>query len=340
MDGIRDDRTKRLSYITDMFREFYGEKGYIEIKRRSLVSRHDLSIRFTNSTTSVMKPYFTDGRKLDEKIMLIQPALGFQGINYWEREKGIGCFSSYFFSFGVMCEFTNLEELVSNSIEFFADVLRIDMCNFFVQLTVKDIQLCDIFKQKDVNVCKDLFQDKYYLHQFGIDGVIGKTACYTIFNNDEYRYIGSIIIIEQQGVPIAIEHSFDSTLFLAALKRNGHPVLEMSGAKECYEEMFKTMPYEERLVLIDFLNVYVVLKMEGLNPSSRGRGGNLRKIIKLISEIVFENRLDEKLLRNAVSLIYDEEYESRKGLTERAIDCCNKEEVVECLINEIERLRA
>lgn len=82
--------------LIGQFRDFYsGVDGAVEIPFVSLVSSHDPSIRFTNSTTSVMKPLLKSPLASNETVFLAQPALGSQGLDYWVQNKKFGRFASY-----------------------------------------------------------------------------------------------------------------------------------------------------------------------------------------------------------------------------------------------------
>ena len=77
----------------------------------SLVANHDPTLRFTNSTTSVMKPYILDPKlSLDSTMCLIQPAMGAQGIHAWRDRRYLGPYASYFHSMGILYPASKGEE--------------------------------------------------------------------------------------------------------------------------------------------------------------------------------------------------------------------------------------
>lgn len=315
------------------FKNFFHNAGFEELERKSLISKHDRSIRFTNSTSSVMKPFFQDNA-MEQKVMLIQPALGFQGINYWYQEQKIDRFSSYFYSFGIMCGTDNLNEIIALSLKFLMEVLCVDRDSLFVQVHHTQLSSFNKLIKCDVQVMKDHFDEDYYIHHFGIEHVIGKTACFTIKNGNRYDYIGSVIVLEKEGVPIAIEFSFDSTLFLAAVK-NSHPILELPGGQICYSEIFDNMEEKYRLILIDLLNVCVALNFEGLSAGSRGRRGNMRKILRELGKIARDMKVKQKQMRLGIDKICREEKRMREFLTGQYIDCRTCEEVAEYLMSQV-----
>lgn len=312
--------------LINIFRTYYKMYDYGEIDSESLLAKHDPTIRFTNSTSSAMKPYYTNGNKMNNKLLLIQPAMGCQGIDYWMKEKKVGCYSSYFLSFGIMGSYADYKSIIKLSLDFFTDILRINKDDFIVQYTDKHIEFANEIEKTNICRMRNQFDDEYYLHYFGIDGLLGKTMCYTIKNGDYMRYVGSVIILEQDGKPVAVEHSFDSTLLLAAIKKEGHPVLELPGIIKWNLYYEKLIPYKMRIAFFDLLYVSVVLVIEGLKPGARGRRRNLRNIIKEVSRIVCKYKIILPNLRRIVQDIVEEELSVRKNLRKYEMqEDCKKE---------------
>ena len=84
--------------IINRFREVCVANGFNEETAVPVVSHHDPSIRFTNSTTSVFKPFLQGTKEMGDGVFLIQPAIGLQGVEYWSKSHSFGPFSSFFYS--------------------------------------------------------------------------------------------------------------------------------------------------------------------------------------------------------------------------------------------------
>lgn len=322
--------------LVQSFREYYGSKGYTEIVSQSLISKHDSSIRFTNSTSSVMKPFFINNRKMSEKLMLIQPAMGCQGIDYWINKKTIDRFSSYFLSFGIMGPCDELQNIIKSSIDFFLEELRINKENFVIQYNNKDNEFVDALKGINVISANNAYADDYYIHHFGVEGLIGKTLCYTIKDGDNYYYIGSVIILEQDGNPVAVEHSFDSTLLLSGIK-DSHPVIELPGIFKWNKYYEDSIPFQTRIAYFDLLFVATILIMEGLKPGARGRRKKLRVILIEISSILNNYNIRPNNFTKIISDIYDEEMKVRTILKRFRPLQISKDEIEKTVLNQIQK---
>ncbi len=95
LDPVRD-----TSLVIEEFRRACLARGYVEHARTSLVSRHDPSIRFTNSTISVLKPLVEP--RVTERRFLIQPALRLRNLSHVRRTGQMSPFGCYFMAFGAV----------------------------------------------------------------------------------------------------------------------------------------------------------------------------------------------------------------------------------------------
>ncbi|GAA0772405.1 hypothetical protein GCM10008908_18600 [Clostridium subterminale] len=306
--------TQITTLLINKFREHFIKAGLREEYSKSIISHHDKSIRFTNSTTSVLKKYLSGSKIPGDGVFLFQPAMGLQGVDFWEENKQMEYFTSYFISMGTMGCVENLEKYAEEGVLFLADTLNIELDRIVIRADSEDEDIVNAVTRTNVTVELDACKKSDYRHVFGMENVRGRNANFAINNNGVLRDVGNLIIIERENKPIAIELSFDTTLLLFPMHHMYHPILALPSSKILYNDIVFNFTGVEYLVLSDFMTLSIVLILEGLKVKARGRGRNLRKIITLLSEIISELNISEEKIENAAYQIAEEELEIRKVL--------------------------
>lgn len=268
--------------LIETFRNFFQDKGMKEEKRESLISHHDLTIRFTNSTTSVLKPFLIRNSTPQNGIFLLQQAMGQQGFNHWLSTAEIGHFTSYFISMGTLCPAQKLLETCQYGYDFLSNILGVSMQRLFIRGFEKDIDIKNTI-QHFPNFLIEKFDERPYRHSFGIKKLVGRNANFSIKNNDVLYDIGNVIVIEYKNKVVGIELSFDTTLLISAIENLSNPIYAYP-----YIDIWRSfnIPLQniKNLVCLDAFQTAIPLLLEGLKPNSRGRGGNLKKILNIFNQ--------------------------------------------------------
>lgn len=302
-------QTQDIVKLIDAFRAFcISDCSLIEQERKPLVSHHDKTIRFTNSTTSVLKP-FLDEVVPTPGVFLIQPAIGQQGRIAWQKDRILGPYASYFYSLGTLQppEFLRISAL--EGYNFIRDYLQVDPKNIAVKIYAQDEELVKAFTSQPINtlISGDPARINDYRHRYGMENVFGRNANYSIYDNSGVlKEVGNLTLIEREGVPIAVEVSYDTTTLLSAVINLEHPILALSASTTLSDAnaLSQGRITNEELVFSDSLNVSMALILDGLEPSSRGRGRNLRDFISITGEYIQKNKVSRVLAlewANAVS---------------------------------------
>lgn len=257
------------------FRDYYAASDRVELPYVPLVSRHDPTIRFTNSTTSVMKPLLRSPHPNSSTTYLAQPAMGTQGLAYWQRSHTFGPYASYFVSLGALY-----------GPEASADVLR-DVDGLFDgwNYAAKGAHL-EVFAE-DEDLCLVASASQYpmaisetsqpFRHSYGEDGLFGRNINIVAPDGTgAERVLGNITLISYGNRPTAYELSFDSPTAASVVGGLRHAV-ESHGNSG--------LASEDAIAAYDFATTSAPLLLEGLEPKSRGRGGVLRQFLTELADI-------------------------------------------------------
>lgn len=324
--------TNEIIILLEYFRKFFTSKGFIEKKCESLISKHDPSLRFTNSTTSVLKTYLLGTEPITDMV-LIQPAMGLQGINEWIKNNYLGEYSSYFYSMGTLSSYDKLQMSFSMMMEFLDQNVDNFCDKLYISAYVKDIEFINTIRT--TKYFSNLYIDEKptnYIHFYGNDMLSGRNINIFLRSNERIQEIGTLSIIERKHIPIAVEISFDLPLLLCGIKQLAHPILALpAGGLLGINEKY----LDEELVLCDSLNLSIALLLDGLKIQSRGRGGNLKKIINVYRKSA--NKLSSNKLINvsAIQLVLDAELSIKNHCNYRKEIQCSKiqkEEIIKKIL--------
>jgi hypothetical protein len=279
----QDEAIRDLTAASIQFRGYQLGTGTIEEQRVSLISRHDPSITFTNSTTSVMKPYISGDRLIPESgIFLSQPAMGSQGIRGWLKDGIISPYSSYFISYGVLYPHNKLLEAVTNLSDLALQAWGLTPEDLRLHYHADDAILEDALSAAvgSIMVVSENSSIMPFRHSYGMPDVTGKnTNLQILVNEGTYRDIGNLTLILNGEQPLAWEVSFDSSPVVAAMANRAH-VIAATPMAACITKFNEGSMTHEELVAVDCLNVCTALALEGMQPRSRGASGIMRKFFK------------------------------------------------------------
>ncbi|GAB3671146.1 hypothetical protein [Saccharopolyspora tripterygii] len=261
--------------LIDGFRRHFTGFGHVERRRRALVSRHDPSIRFTNSTISVLKADLLDG--CTEDLMLVQPALRLRNLAHWRRTGEVSGFGCYFVALGTLSPPGSLHRIHKSVLTWFTETAGVAESRIVARVSSADDDLlaaaADAAGQREIDGCPQ----HRYRHVFGVEGVRGRNLNLALRTRDGLADICNIICIERDdGTPLAVESAFGVNTVLARVHDLPH-VLDASPAAAA-------APRPPDLMALDALGSALPLLAEGLRPRARGRSGNLHSLLAVLRE--------------------------------------------------------
>lgn len=263
--------------LIDHFKTLFANSHFVDMDTVSLVSHHDTSIMFTNSTTSVMKPYLLNPLSIPKPgLSLVQPALGMQGVEYWLEQNEFGRYSSFFLSFGVLISLDS-QQICSDIVSDFLNAyFKTETIVYKIHPEHKNML---IGLEKAFSVIESFGEDEvHYKHKYGLSNLAGFDILIGVNINEEMYSFGNISVIWNDTKPIAIEFSVDSTLLLSALQHT-HSVLCLP-AYDVAKEIGIGNGSKRLLPFLDFSELTCMLCIDGLCFGSRGRSGKLKRIFK------------------------------------------------------------
>lgn len=265
--------------LIDDYRGFFGNKGAFEVHRQPLIAHHDPTIHFTNSTTSVMKPYIEAALPLESCTYLTQPAMGAQGIGFWLSDRKLGPFSSYFTSLGSIYPEDDSDIALQDMLALALDIWDLDPKRLHVEVHSSDRDLGELLSNAKVEAY--IFDDNMarFRHRYGLAETSGRNINLCFKKNDgTIRQLGSLTHIMCLPSKTNLwEVSFDSTPVLESQLNLEHPILSLPISARIRDILGHS---DESLVASDCAAVASALLLEGLEPTSRGKSGILRKFFK------------------------------------------------------------
>lgn len=248
------------------------------LNRVPLSADHDPTLRFTNSTTSVMKSYLRGEQPLTENgVYLTQPAMGSQGIRYWLRDGHLGPYASYFTSCGALYPASSGARSMEAMMSIACDVWQIPSDDLVLQVYEADLSLAALSRNLGITAQQmpdvDLFR-----HSYGMETIMGKNMNLVAnIGEGQTLVVGNLTLISDAEQPVAWEVSYDSTPTIAARTERAHAIATLPAAAL----IGGTAPMStEQLVAADCVSVTAALVLEGFEPRSRGKEGVLRKFYK------------------------------------------------------------
>ena len=304
---IQINRPEQEALIED-FRAYFRDevKASRELFGVSLVSHHDSSIRFTNSTTSVMKPQILGTESFNQPLYLAQPAMGQQGLYYWQRDRVFGPYASYFTSLGALYPSKSEGFDAGPAMESLA--LRWGLGSSELRWVVyqSDEDLIPLIEETDIPIHVRDQEIGPYRHSYGLEDIGGRNA--NLLAKDRtgtFRTLGSLTLIHGAEDILGYEISFDSTTATSLTRDFAHPVLSHTTTRKNVSD--------DTLANVDMLSVSAALLVEGMKPISKGRSGVLRKFMLEYTRLMkTESEATVDDIQNGLSKAVEKEIEYRR----------------------------
>ncbi|MGW7528785.1 hypothetical protein [Streptomyces sp. NPDC054783] len=261
--------------VVEAFRSTCLAAGYAERERRPVVSRHDPSVRYTNSTISVLKPMLSGGVR--ERAFLVQPALRLRNLEHIRRTGEMSPFGCSFMSFGALGPSGDAPGLTALARELLIDRLGFPAHDVQLRVLADDRDLRECGVAAGLDVVPTVHNPGVFRHVFGLPGVTGRNANLALRGVGGWADVANVIVIEEAGRAIGVELAFGVNMVLMQAGGITHPVLAGPAAAAVTHGVTD-------LMALDALSSATVLAMESVRPVARGRGQNYRALLRLLGE--------------------------------------------------------
>lgn len=310
--------------ILESFRRHCRRAGLSEAHRTTLVSHHDKSVRFTNSTISVLKSQLEP--RVTEAYFLVQPALRLRNASHVRRTGTMSPFGCYFMAFGALVPADRPELLVDICTGLFRTDLGFTDATSRFNAHAEDHDLIDLVGGGGwpVAVGDD---PGPFRHVFGMDGVSGRNVNLCLDGPHGWGDVANVISIERDGEILGWEVALGVNTIARHLTGVAHPCLAGAGILAGPE-------VAGDLILVDALHSAVVLAMDGLEAAARGRGGNYRSFLRTVAD---RFPLGDDALRVAAARVAAGEAEIRGHASPAERNDLDVPQVVEKLLADVQR---
>jgi hypothetical protein len=304
MPGMHlDDVVRESVTLAEAFREHCRAYGYSEGERDTLRSHTNQTIRFNNSSISVLAQECDFNRTPPR--FLLQPALRLRNQASIRHTGQMSPFGCYFIAFGTIAPPSVLERAFEHFETFFVDALGIPAHRLVLRGTADDPDLCALLRGARVPVEIDGCEQRLFRHRFGVDGVTGRNVNMAVISGGRLFDVANFIVMERDGEKWALETAFGINNIVTRVHQLAHPVLATAAA--CLQS-----DDEQRFIYLDALSSAVALALEGFKPQSRGREGNYRRFITALLPIW---QREPKVLTDAVHSAMHAEVEIRRHIS-------------------------
>lgn len=275
LELMNQEVVERSIAICQRFRSICLQSGYEEEDRVPVVSKHDPSIRFTNSTISVMKQRLVP--HVAARAFLIQPALRFRNMTQFKSTGTVSPYGCSFMAFGLVAPSQSLDEVTELARAFLTRSLLFHPASIKYLVSGVDSDLLGAGRRAGFDVVSVTEDERPFRHKFGMPGLSGRNANLTVNGAVGERAVANIIILEAGGEPVGVELAFGINIVLMQMLALQHSIWASMGSRALDFGVTD-------LMAVDALHSSVVLAMEGLAPKSRGSGGNYRDFLKVAAQ--------------------------------------------------------
>ena len=271
--------TARTSALLDALCTRCDAEGLTRYPAVAISSGVDPSVRFIGASISVLKPLFLAGNIPAPGVYIVQPAIRTHCLKTLTDPSSRYHWSSYFVQMGALVQPSSLPLLARVALEF----LRHDAClpaeRIVLRASSTDLDLLETIKHAGVSVEIDGYSQSMYRHRFGLEGWGGRNVNYAIRCGDVCHDIGNLILIENDGVLVAIELAIGVSVLICRIDSLPHPIMSSPVADHLAISTW------DQIKCGNALEASAALAREGLRPIARGRGRTFREYLQALSEV-------------------------------------------------------
>jgi hypothetical protein len=316
VDCNRVKNFKQLSKINSQFLKFFKSCGLIRHKSEKVSSGIDPTVRFIGSHTSILKKYIENNSLPQKGFCIIQDCLKTTNLNIFYNDNQPIYFGSYFPCHGVLVHYSNLKQIVSDTICFIYKQLNISLKNIEIWINSQDRDLLKSIEDL-APIQLDHLPINKYIHKFGMDGITGRNLHIAINNADTgiQEYFAVIIVIEKLLEPLYVEVAISPTIILKQLYSLDHIL-------DCYpvpQFSLETSILSRKLE--DCVITITLLYKEGLYPSNHhNRNRLLKKYLIALGYIRKKLYLDIKMVSDILEKYEQLYYTKNLGINQKIIE--------------------
>ncbi len=256
--------------VIETWRSMCADHHFVEHHRLPLVSHHDPSVRFTNSTICVLKPLLTN--RVTTRHFLIQPAMRLRNMWHFRGTGEMSPFGCSFMAFGLLAPADRLDDVCRLGARFVRSLPLTEQSHVEYRAWCGDSDIVGAASDSGLPLVVDTTAARPYRHVFGMDGVAGRNTNLHV----GAPAVANVIVIERDAVPVAVELAFGINMILVGAGLVGHPVLATPAAAAGRQHGI------EELISLDALHTATMLAMEGMVPGARGRRANYRDLLTIL----------------------------------------------------------
>ena len=302
----------QIQSLERLFKNHYTQAGYKEVLPVSINSGIDKSVNFVGSTISVLKPLFHEGVPAPG-VYMNQPCLRTQNMQIFYNDDANIEYNSYFNTSAVLAPPEELDSVTRNAIEFISKLPEDTLDRLVVRAASDDEDLLGAIHASGFKgyIEIDGREDAYYHWKYGDPGVSGRglTLAVTSRNDEHYRDIGNIVVMEKNGMPAAVEWGYGSETFLSRVNDTVQP-LESSTISDSF-------PYEHGLKakLSDALAATIEMYCAGVTPADKGGRFILKEYLRGLSYLKRRTGLDtDELHQYGILYMHSRDYDTQTEL--------------------------
>lgn len=301
--------------IRQRFCSFFRSQGYLPHAPGSIIPKTDVSVLFTGSAISTLKPYLSANSVPREGLFIVQNCLRTQNLKHFGNDAHNLSWASYFSGLGVLVRPDQLDRLAADTWRFLADELAIPVDRLRIRAASKDVDLLQYWYSAGLSSCVELdaSQPSAYTHKFGMDGVSGRNCNFGVAHHmtGAIRDIGNIIVMEAEGRPVAVEIGFGVETITSRILDFPNPIT----ASLACDFLLPFTPLVTQLA--DAISAAVVILDAGVLPGPTGRSYILRRYLRSTAELREKAEVDLSEVGACAEQFEREEFGSGSDIPEK-----------------------
>lgn len=267
------------SALEEYFTNFYTKRGYVEHNPEPVQSRIDDSVLFIGSSINVLKPMLNSGIPKNG-VFINQPCLRTQNQRIFYNDNEEFEYNSYFHTSSVLAPIESINKVTLDAVDFVKNIPEVNDSRMLIKVSSRDIDLIESIKSVGLanRMEIDTADLDYYDWTYGKEGMNGRGLTIAIKNNaGDYRDIGNIIVIEEDGSPTAVEWGYGTETMLSRIYSLEQP-LEAS-------QVSSVIPYESgmKAKFADTFCATIEMYRANVKPGKSGQSFILKDYIKGLS---------------------------------------------------------
>lgn len=200
------------SALIDAFRRQCQADGYSEAQRAPLRAKDNPTLRFINSSISVLIQHCA--YEETPPLFLLQPALRLRNQAHVDRTGQMSSFGCYFVAFGMLAPPAKLSLCFREFEAFFLDRLRLPAERLVLRATREDKDFLRLLADSRVKIELDGCEMRLFRHTFGSQDISGRNINIAISSRGALWDVANLIVIERKGLPGPWKAHSESIIFL------------------------------------------------------------------------------------------------------------------------------